>query len=87
MKREKFCTALKDNFARVHFTQEVMDEIASHYSVGYKDPRGKREHVAWKDFCEDLQKAHMHVRPGSPEADSVAQARGKGHIPGGRDAG
>ena len=44
--------------------------------------QGLRENVAWKDFCEDLLSAHKHVRPGTPDADEAAQARGKGHIPG-----
>ena len=83
MKREKFCTALKDNFSRCYFTQEVLSEITGHYGVGYRDKRGLRENVAWKDFCEDLLEADRHVRPGSPEAHGAAEcARGKGHIPG-----
>ena len=48
----------------------------------YRDKRDRKESVAWKDFCEDLQDAHKHARPGSPEHDSAQQARGKGHIPG-----
>lgn len=48
MKREKFCTALKDNFSRCYFTQELMDEITGHYGIGYRDPRGLKENVAWK---------------------------------------
>ena len=82
MKREKFLTALKDNFSRCYFTQELLDEITNHYGVGYKDQRGVKESVGWKDFTEDVLRAHTMVRPGSPEAASAEQARGKGHIPG-----
>ena len=82
MKREKFCTALKDSFSRCYFTQEVLDDIVAHYGVGYLDRRGTRENIAWKDFCEDLRKAPRMVRPGSPEHSVMEQARGKGHIPG-----
>ena len=82
MKREKFCTALKDYFLRVNFTPEILDALTGHYGIGYKDARGTREHVAWKDFCEDLLSANTHVRPGSPEHDHAQEARGKGHIPG-----
>ena len=50
--------------------------------VGYTDPRGNKEEVAWKDFCEDLLTAHEHIRPGTPDFDAVEEAKGKGHIPG-----
>ena len=45
MKREKFCTALKDNFTRCFFPKELLDEVTGHYGVGYKDQRGMRECV------------------------------------------
>ena len=50
--------------------------------VGYTDPRGNKEEVAWKDFCEDLLSAHEHIRPGTPDFEMVDEARGKGQIPG-----
>jgi hypothetical protein len=30
MKREKFCTALKDNFMRCHFPQQLLNELTGH---------------------------------------------------------
>ena len=83
MKREKFCTALKDNFTRCHFPMDLLKDITAHYGIGYMDPRGNRENVAWKDFCEDVLRAHEFAQapPGSP-GSPTAGARGKGHIPG-----
>ena len=81
MKREKFCTALKDSFSRYHFDAGLLREITDHYGVGYKDPRGLRENVAWKDFCEDVLTAMKHVTPES-RAKATEMARGKGVVPG-----
>ena len=39
MKRERFCTALKDSFTRYHFDEALLREITDHYGVGYKNPR------------------------------------------------
>ena len=111
IKREKFNTALKDNFTRCYFRHEDLAVLTSHCArdgpkrtishapnrvsahsfalsrsradgVGYTDPRGNKEEVAWKDFCEDLLTAHEHIRPGTPDFDAVEEAKGKGHIPG-----
>ena len=54
----KFCTALKDQFPRYHFTVEVLDEICGHYGVGYKNPRGYKESVACTCLSTSNQLAH-----------------------------
>ena len=75
--RRKFCTALKDQFPRYHFTTELLDEITGHYGCGYKNPRGYKENVAWKDFCEDVINAKGRI-----SGEHWAAARGKGATPG-----
>ena len=86
MKTHKFFSSLKDNFARVYFTQELLDDITGHYGVGYKDKRGLRENVGWKDFVEvrtarrrDAIRPHARAR-GSiwPGAHPRARARWAG---------
>ena len=58
MKREKFCTALKDNFSRCYFTQDLLDELTGHYGIGYVDKRGFKENVAWKVRAHDFSVSH-----------------------------
>jgi len=84
MKREKFCTALKDNLPRLNVSAELLQAITGHYGVGYKDPRGQRENVAWCDFCEDVLKAKTVVDP-RVWNDAVVRAAGKGRVPGAPD--
>ena len=82
MKREKFCTALKDSFPRYHFNDELLGEICTHYGTGYTNPRGKRESVGWKDFCEDVHTARQHVSDAHWQQIVGGAARGKGETPG-----
>jgi hypothetical protein len=50
--------------------------------VGYKNPRGHRENVGWKDFCEDVLSAQAHVSPEHWQQTVKEAARGKGETPG-----
>ena len=64
MAPQKFASALVVNFNRYHFTQQLLFSITSAYGCGYEAPPNTEirhqlpfESVAWKDFCEDVEKA------------------------------
>jgi len=73
MKRTQFESTLKTNLPRYHITEETYAAIRNHYGCGYKDPRGFRENVAWKDFCEDV---HDAVDTTGGKAQELASTRG-----------
>jgi len=57
MKTSNFFSSLKDNFGRFDIRPEVIEAIEDHYGCGYEDPRGRHENIAWKDFCEDVERS------------------------------
>jgi hypothetical protein len=73
MKTHKFFCSLKDNFQRYKFGEDVMDAIMAHYGCGYRDPRGRYENIAWKDFCEDVHKSKEKAYEVDPKASNVAE--------------
>lgn len=80
MKTHKFFSVLKDNFQRYNFGVDVLDAIMNHYGCGYRDPRGRYENIAWKDFCEDVgyskEKAFEIDQKASNVAEIFATTRG-----------
>ena len=73
MKLTQFKSTLKTNLPRFHITEDTFERISSHYGCGYKNPRGYRESIAWKDFCEDVHDA-MDITNG--KAQELAATRG-----------
>jgi len=57
MKNTNFFSTLKDNFTRFYFDAEILNDVMTHYGVGYRDPRGRYEKIGWMDFCEDVHRA------------------------------
>ena len=57
MKTHKFFSSLKDNMLRFDIKPEILDDILEAYGSGYRDPRGRYENIAWKDFCEDVHRS------------------------------
>ena len=62
----KFQSALVVTFHRLEIKEDLLHEICNAYGTGYEAPEGSKrsiaaryEAVAWKDFCEDVNK----VRP------------------------
>lgn len=60
----KFQSALVVTFHRLEIKEELLYQIATAYGTGYEAPEGSKraiaarfEAVAWKDFCEDVNKA------------------------------
>ena len=74
MKTHKFFSSLKDNFGRFDIRAEILDDILNAYGVGYRDPRGRYENIAWKDFCEDVRKSkELDTSGGVAEAMSMTR--------------
>jgi len=73
MKLTAFESTLKNNLPRFHIPDETLGMIRDHYGCGYQNPRGLKEHVAWKDFCEDV---HDAVDTTNGKAQEVACQRG-----------
>lgn len=78
----KFQSALVVTFQRLHIKQELLAAIAEAYGTGYQAPEGSKrsigarfEAVAWKDFCEDVNKAvdvsgrELNIVGGPPALD------------------
>ena len=61
----KFTSAIVVNFHRLEIPEEVLDLIADVYGTGSlslgggqrKEVKAKHDSAAWKDFCEDVNKA------------------------------
>ena len=84
MKRNAFQTALKDHMPRLHMPESILNAITSHYGVGYANPRGDKENIAWADFAEDVMKADKNV-PSSVWEEAKSRAYTKGKEPGSPD--
>jgi len=57
MPTARFISALTVGFPRFKLDQEIYVSIVMAYGIGYKNPLGHWESIAWKDFCEDVGKA------------------------------
>ena len=79
MKTHKFFSVLKDNFQRYNFGVDVYDAIMNHYGCGYKDPRGRYENIAWKDFCEDVR--HRRAPRSRPRLRPRSHPNPRRHCP------
>lgn len=75
MKTSNFFSSLKTNFARYDIKEEVIETIEDHYGCGYEDPRGRHENVAWKDFCEDVDRS-KEFDDSKGVAEAMAMTRG-----------
>jgi len=75
MKTSNFFSALKDNFGRFDIRPEIIEDIEDHYGCGYEDPRGRHENVAWKDFCEDVERS-KEFDDSQGVAEAMAMTRG-----------
>ncbi|KAL1522063.1 hypothetical protein AB1Y20_021707 [Prymnesium parvum] len=53
----KFVSSLCVNLPRFLIDAEVFDAIIDAYGVGYRNPVGIWESIAWLDFCEDVRNA------------------------------
>lgn len=75
MKTSNFFSALKDNFGRYDIRSEIIEDIEDHYGCGYEDPRGRHENIAWKDFCEDVERS-KEFDDSKGVAETMAMTRG-----------
>ena len=75
MKTSNFFSSLKDNFSRFDIRPEVIESIEDHYGCGYEDPRGRHENIAWKDFCEDVNRS-KEFDDSEGVAETMAMTRG-----------
>ena len=75
MKTSNFFSALKDNFGRFDIRPEVIEALEDHYGCGYEDPRGRHENIAWKDFCEDVDRSKEYD-DSKGVAECMAMTRG-----------
>ena len=75
MKTSNFFSSLKDNFSRFDIRPEVIESIEDHYGCGYEDPRGRHENIAWKDFCEDVNRS-KEMEDSAGVAEAMAMTRG-----------
>ena len=74
MQSHKFFATLKDNFRRYDIKPDAIEAISEAYGCGYVDVRGHKESIAWKDFCEDLERAKDFA--GTGVAEHLAMSRG-----------
>jgi len=75
----RFNSALSSAFHRLDLTEEDYMRLGNHYGTGDRAPTGSAksiaapfECIAWKDFIEDVNKAHdpylnAPARPGGPK--------------------
>ena len=75
MKTSNFFSSLKDNFSRFDIRPEGIESIEDHYGCGYEDPRGRHENIAWKDFCEDVNRS-KEFDDSEGVAETMAMTRG-----------
>lgn len=57
MATTRFISAMVIAFPRCKFDAPVLQALKDAYGVGFKNPGGQFETIAWMDFCEDVAKA------------------------------
>ena len=66
---------MKIHFQRYDIKEEILEALEDHYGCGYEDPRGRHENIAWKDFCEDVERSKEYD-DSKGVAEAMAMTRG-----------
>jgi len=72
MKKSQFLICLKQSYKEFLFSDQLIFSIAHAYAIGDPDPEGGKTHVAWRDFCEDIDA--QDLKDVTPEIDSYCRA-------------
>ena len=75
MSARKFKSALVVNFKSFEIVADVLAAIEEAYGCGYQDVRGKYENIAWRDFCDDVERS-LDNDPSGGLAEALAATRG-----------